>query len=47
MIHILDDDSNNDGNRVEDYDTRADDSMDHVHNNRQEIEEQAHIDVSF
>ena len=25
----------------------ADDSMDHVHNNRQETEEQAHIDVSF
>ena len=25
----------------------ADDSTDHVHNNRQETEEQAHIDVSF
>jgi hypothetical protein len=25
----------------------ADDSMDHVHSNRQETEEQAHIDVSF
>ena len=25
----------------------ADDSMDHVHNNRQETGEQAHIDVSF
>ena len=32
---------------VDDSNVLADDSTDHVHNNRQETEEQAHIDVSF